>query len=49
MSGTSDLKFKVNEYISLRLENQMTNIYVKSERFSQCKHLILQIPINDIT
>ena len=36
-------QFKVNEYITLRLENNITNIYVKDEPFNQCKHLLLNL------
>jgi len=37
-------KFKINDYITLRLENRKTNIYVKSKLFRQCKSLFLVIP-----
>lgn len=39
--------FKVNEYISLKLERGTTNIYVKGELFRQCKFLLLTIPTDD--
>jgi len=41
-------EFKVNEYIKLRLEDEKTVIYVAGKRFSQCKHLLLNIPVNKI-
>ncbi len=41
-------KFKVNKYISLKLEEDQTNIYINNERFIHCKHLLLNIPTNDL-
>jgi len=34
-------EFKVNEYLTLKLDEGKTNIYVKNEVFRQCKHLKL--------
>lgn len=34
-------KFRVNEYITLKLENSKTNIYVKDRNFIHCKFLLL--------
>jgi len=42
-------EFKVNEYLTLKLENDETIIYVKGKQFNQCKFLLLEIPINEIT
>ena len=36
--------FKVNEYLTLKLENNTTIIYVKDQRFIQCKYLFLDFP-----
>lgn len=36
-------EFKVNQYISLKLENNKTEIYVNDKRFIQCKNLFLNI------
>ncbi len=41
--------FKVNEYISLKLEEKKTNIYVKGRLFRQCKFLLLTIPVDKIS
>jgi len=41
--------FKINEYLSLRLENGKTNIYVGGRLFNQCKYLLLNIPKNNIS
>lgn len=36
-------KFKINEYLTLKLEANKTNIYVKGKRFDQCKFLLLNL------
>jgi len=40
------IEFQVNEYLSLRNKGYKTEIFVKDEKFIQCKSLILNI-IND--
>lgn len=42
MSKT-ELYFKVNDYITLKYENDGTNIYVRGKLFRQCKYLLLNI------
>jgi len=42
------IEFKVNDYVSLRLEDEKTVIYVAGKRFRQCKYLFLNIPIDEI-
>jgi hypothetical protein len=42
-------EFSVNKYIKLKLENDKTIIYISNERFDQCKYLLLDIPVRDIT
>lgn len=42
-------EFKVNDYITLKLEEEKTMIYVKGKRFRQCKFLLLDIPIEKIS
>ncbi len=49
MSTEGIKEFKVNDYITLRLEKGKTFIYVKGERFDQCKYLLLNIRIDEIT
>ncbi len=39
-------EFKVNDFITLRLEDGDTNIYVKNKLFRQCKFLFIDIPVN---
>ncbi|MHA1491825.1 MAG: hypothetical protein ACTSRI_19500 [Promethearchaeota archaeon] len=41
-------EFKVNEFITLKLENGETNIHIDGQLFNQCKFLLLEIPINEI-
>jgi len=36
-------EFKINEFLSLRLEEGKTIIYVKGKRFGQCKFLLLDV------
>lgn len=36
-------EFRVNDYITLKLEDSKPNLYVKGEEFIQCKRLILNI------
>ncbi|MFX1376813.1 MAG: leucine-rich repeat domain-containing protein [Promethearchaeota archaeon] len=38
------LEFKINDFITLKLENGKTVIYVKDEKFLQCKYLLIEIP-----
>jgi len=52
-------EFKVNDYVTLKLEyiegdidvipGWSTVIYVKGKRFKQCKYLLLNIPVDDIS
>jgi Leucine-rich repeat (LRR) protein len=42
-------QFKVNEYITLKLVNNQTNIYINNQLFQQCKYLLLNIPVEEIT
>lgn len=40
--------FKLNEYLTVKLEDGFTNIYVNDEYFEQCKFLLLEIPKEDL-
>jgi len=42
-------EFKVNEYITLKLEGRKTNIYFNEHLFRQCKFLLLTVPIDKIS
>ncbi|TFF95203.1 MAG: hypothetical protein EU547_07795 [Promethearchaeota archaeon] len=41
-------EFKVNEFITLKLEKTKTNIYVDGKLFHQFKFLLLNIPIEEV-
>jgi len=42
-------EFHVNNYITLKLEDGRTNIYVDGELFEQCKFLLLNIPVEQVS
>ncbi|TFG12239.1 MAG: GTP-binding protein [Promethearchaeota archaeon] len=42
-TSKNNTHFKINDYLSLRLENDKTNIYVGGRLFRQCKYLLLDI------
>ncbi|HEC40125.1 hypothetical protein LCGC14_1291320 [marine sediment metagenome] len=39
-------KYRINEYLTLKLENEKTNIYVNDKKFIQCKYLLINQPKN---
>ena len=39
--------FKINNFITLKLEDGNTNIYIKNQLYTQCKFLLLEIPVDD--
>jgi len=41
-------EFRVNKYITLKLENNETNIYIDGNFFNQCKFLLITIPVKRI-
>jgi len=42
------LEYKINEFLTLRLEEGRTQVYVKGKKFLQCKRLVLNISKKDI-
>lgn len=42
-------EYRVNEYITLKLENKKTNIYIKDELFQQCKFLLINILAEEVS
>ena len=40
--------FKINKYLTLKLKNDETIIYIAGESFELCKHLIISIPVGQI-
>lgn len=43
-----DIEVQLNRHISLKLEEDKTNIYVDNKIFRQCKSLIVHIPIKEL-
>ncbi|MBD3256362.1 MAG: hypothetical protein GF383_14790 [Candidatus Lokiarchaeota archaeon] len=41
-------EFQINEYLTLKLEGDKTNIYIEKKKINQCKFLVIDIPINKI-
>ncbi|MFW9990016.1 MAG: hypothetical protein ACFFC3_15320, partial [Candidatus Odinarchaeota archaeon] len=41
-------EFKINDYLTIRLENNTTYVYVKNKRFIQCRRLVLNFYKDDI-
>ena len=41
-------EFKINKFLTLRLEEDKTNIYINGKLFDQCKYLMLNIPVHNI-
>ncbi len=40
--------FKINDFLTLKLEGGRTVIYVKNQPFRQCMYLLLDIPVHEI-
>ena len=38
------IEYKINDFITLKLEKGKTVVYVKDEKFLQCKYLLIEIP-----
>ncbi len=41
-------EYEINEFLTLKLEEKTTNIYVNGRRFGLCKYLLLNIPVQNI-
>jgi len=46
--GAMSKVFKINEFMTLRLEDALTNIYVKDRLFTHCKYLLFEIPTKNV-
>lgn len=42
-------QFEINEFITLKLVDSKTIIYIGGEPFHQCKYLLLNVPITELT
>ncbi len=40
--------FKINDYLTVKLESNSSVIYVKGKRFLQCKRLVLNVPLENM-
>lgn len=49
MNRRGNVKFVVNKFLTLKLEGKKTSIYVKGTRFKQCKFLLINIPIEEVS
>jgi len=43
------MEFIVSDFISLKLENGKTSLYVNEKLFNQCKYLLLEIPVKELS
>lgn len=48
MNSENKKEFKVNEYLTLKLEGGRTFIYVKGKLFRQCIRLVIHIPVGEV-
>ncbi len=46
-NSLTNLTFEVNKYMSLKLEERKTVIYVEGEEFLHCKGLFIQVPLEE--
>ena len=42
-------EFKINKFVSLRLEDNKTNIYINNQLFRQCKFLLINLDSNNMS
>ncbi len=42
------MKFIVNDYITLKLENKVTNIYLNGELFRECKYILIRKTLKEL-
>lgn len=45
----ADLEFRINKFLTMKLEEGKSLIYVSGKRFRQCKFLILNIPVEEVS
>ena len=48
MVSVATQEYKINQYLTLKLENEKVNIYVNDKLVNMCKHLILEVPLQDV-
>ena len=42
-------EFKINEYLTLKLKNGKTIIYINDKEFLHCKYLLIEIPTKNVS
>ncbi len=42
------LEYKITDLITLKLENNVTNIYINNQKFRQCKYLLISVSLDNI-
>jgi len=42
------VKFKLNDFLTVRFESGQTVIYIKDEPFSICKYLLMNVPLSEV-
>ena len=42
------IEFSVNKYITLKIENKKTNIYVNNRLFNHCKYVLTRKKISEL-
>ena len=42
------IKFKLNDFLTVRFERNKTVIYIKGEPFKICKYLLMNVPLNEV-
>lgn len=43
------LEYKIDDLLSVKLVKGKTHIYIKNKRFKICKHVVLNIPLSDVS
>ena len=48
MVSVATQEYKINQYLTLKLEDEKVNIYINDKLVNICKHLILEVPFQDV-
>ena len=43
------LQYSINKYITLKLEDDKTNIYINNKKFWTCTYILLNIPLEELS
>jgi len=47
--GKQKLEYKIDDLLSVKLVNGKTHIYINNKNFKICKHVVLNIPLSDVS